>query len=59
MGKCRKRKFRDEIAAKLAIATIGRKDNTNRAKTEVRAYFHPCCRAWHITSAEVYEGAIA
>ena len=53
MAKCRKRKFRDEVAAKLALATIHRKDNANRADREQRAYRCPECRgAWHLTHQE-------
>lgn len=50
MSRCRKRRFRDEVAAKLALATIGRRDNAARPKTERRAYPCPSCRGWHLTS---------
>lgn len=56
--KCRKRRFRDEIAAKLAIATIGRKDNAGRPKKECRAYFCGSCRGWHITSVPAFAGVV-
>ena len=47
---CRKRSFRDEVAAKLALATIARKDNTARRKQERRAYRCERCGTWHLTS---------
>lgn len=55
MAKCRKRRFRDDISAKLAIATIQHKDNTGRPKTECRAYKCNFCKGWHITSEPIYE----
>lgn len=47
---CSKRSFRDEVAAKLVIATIARKDSSRRLKREQRAYRCERCGAWHITS---------
>lgn len=48
---CRmKRRYRDEIAAKLALANIQAKDSPKRPKTEQRAY--PCGGHWHLTSEE-------
>lgn len=47
--------YRDEIAAKLALADIGRKKHERRAKTEKRAYQcdRPECEGrWHLTSRE-------
>ena len=50
MKRCTKRRFRDEVAAKLALAVIARKDNTVRGEREQRAYQCPQCRgAWHLT----------
>lgn len=44
-----KHRFRDRIAAELALATIHRKDKASRPKRERRAY--PCpCGGWHLTS---------
>jgi hypothetical protein len=47
---CRKRRYRDEVAAKLVLATIQRKGNSARDKTEARAYRCPSCKGWHLTS---------
>lgn len=52
MKRCRKRRYRDEIAAKLALATIQRKDKARRSKSERRAYRCPLCGGWHLTSRE-------
>jgi len=46
---CRKIRYRDEIAAKLALLKTARKDQ-RRQKTEKRAYHCPKCRGWHLTS---------
>ena len=50
---CGKKRFRDEIAAKLALSSIGRKTHERREKTERRAYRCPKCRGWHLTSMEL------
>jgi hypothetical protein len=47
---CRKRRYRDRIAAQLALSTIQTKDKTDRDKTERRAYRCPTCKGWHLTS---------
>ena len=47
---CSKRRYRDDIAAKLALAKIARKDSGAREKNERRAYRCPKCRGWHLTS---------
>ena len=44
-----KHRFRDRIAAELALATIHRKDRASRVRRERRAYACPC-GAWHLTS---------
>lgn len=46
--KCVKIRYRDEIAAKLALAKLGRQDKPGH--TEARAYPCPACRGWHLTS---------
>lgn len=46
---CRKRKFPDLVAAKLALAKIQRKDKPRRPYTEKRAYKCPHCHAYHLT----------
>jgi hypothetical protein len=46
---CSKIRYRDRIAALLALASTGRADQ-RREKNEVRAYRCPDCRGWHLTS---------
>lgn len=48
--RCRKLRFPDELAAKLALAAIRRRDNPKRGKLECRCY--PCsgCGGWHLTA---------
>lgn len=43
-----KTRYKDEIAAKLALATIRQKAAT--VHEEQRAYRCPFCRGWHLTS---------
>lgn len=51
MSTCAKRRFRDEISAKLALADIQRRGkDSQRPKDERRAYRCPRCRGWHLTS---------
>ena len=45
---CTKRRFRDRIAALLAIESHGRQKP--RHKDTVRAYRCPDCKGWHLTS---------
>jgi hypothetical protein len=47
--KCKKRKYRDEIAAKLVMADTARKDH-RREKNEIRTYYCRYCRGYHLTS---------
>ena len=50
---CGKRKYRDEIAAKLALATIARKDRSGRhghEAKECRYYKCPTGNHYHLTS---------
>lgn len=49
MTPCRKRRFRDEIAAKLALAGI-EQDGDVREKAPRRAYRCQACGGWHLTS---------
>jgi hypothetical protein len=50
MVQCQKTRYRDRIAALLALAKIKNVDKTTRPKQEARAYFCADCRAWHLTS---------
>ena len=49
---CTKRRFRDELAAKMALADIHRNKRgpERREKYEQRCYPCPNCRGWHLTS---------
>jgi hypothetical protein len=49
---CRKTRYRDRIAAKLALARIHHNDEPTRPKQEQRAYRCPACKGWHLTSQE-------
>ena len=42
-------KYRDRVAALLALSSTARKDN-RRDKDAVRVYLCPRCRGWHLTS---------
>ena len=51
--KCPKRPFRDEIAAKLALASIQKRDGSRREAKECRVYrctFPNHRGKWHTTS---------
>lgn len=48
MARCRKRKFRDRIAALVALAEVRRHGSDRH--TERSAYRCPKCNAWHLTS---------
>lgn len=45
-----KRRYRDSIGARLALATIRQRDSAHRPKTERRAYRCPDCNGWHLTA---------
>lgn len=45
-----KRRYRDRIAAQLALATLKKDDREGH--TEERAYSCPYCGGWHLTSEE-------
>jgi hypothetical protein len=47
--KCSKVRYRDAIAAKLALLSTQR-NQQRRSKDERRAYRCPDCRGWHLTS---------
>ena len=51
-SKCKtgKKQFRDEIAAKLAMAVTVHSDRSTRNTAEKRAYSCNFCRKWHLTS---------
>lgn len=51
--KCRKRRYRDEIAAKIALASCLHRDSSTRDHLEQRVYYHAACRVWHLTSAQL------
>ena len=45
---CGKVRYKDEIGAKLALAKIWSEDTFGHR--EQRAYYHPRCKGWHLTS---------
>lgn len=47
---CRKRRYRDRVAAQLTLAQIAAAGAASRPKTEARAYRCPTCKGWHLTS---------
>lgn len=49
--KCSKIRYRDRVAALLALANTQHKDSSTRTKTERRAYKCPNCKGFHLTSA--------
>ena len=54
MADCRKVRFRDKVAALIALSRAdlkAKRGNTNRRET--RAYRCPHCAGWHLTSKEV------
>lgn len=50
MARCMKLRYRDRIAALLALAKVQHQDKAARAKLEQRAYRCPSCGGWHLTS---------
>ena len=48
MNACGKVRYRDELAAMLALGSTRRSRSKKRA--EVRAYRCPTCKGWHLTS---------
>ncbi|MEQ3540054.1 hypothetical protein WHI96_14590 [Pseudonocardia tropica] len=50
---CGKRRFRDRIAADLALARI-RCSGAARYRDPVRSYACPVCRGWHLTSRRAW-----
>lgn len=51
--KCGKTRFRDEIAAKIAMSKIQVK--STEIKVPTRAYRCHLCSGWHLTSQELKE----
>lgn len=47
---CSKVRYRDRIAALLALASAQSKASSGRPKHERRAYYCPKCKGWHLTS---------
>lgn len=50
-GHTGKRRFKDEVAAKLALAKLQR--NSTRLKVPARAYRCDVCAGWHLTAQKV------
>jgi len=47
---CKKTSYYSKISAKLALARVQAKDDPKREKTEVRLYWCPQHKAFHLTS---------
>lgn len=50
MNTCTKIRYRDRIAALLALSNARAKDGSRRKKLEQRVYRCPTCKGWHLTS---------
>jgi len=51
---CGKKKYRDKIAAMMAIANIeARGEDRPSGQIPKRAYKCPACHQWHLTSKEL------
>lgn len=48
--RCRKVRYRDRVAALLALAGTRSTRHTRRPKAERSAYRCPTCKGWHLTS---------
>jgi hypothetical protein len=47
---CGRRRYRDRVAAQLALASCGRRRHSRRARDERRVYECRHCNGWHLTS---------
>jgi hypothetical protein len=47
--KCAKRRYRDNIAALVALAKIQNRGETRGFNIPVRSYHCPRCKGWHLT----------
>lgn len=52
---CTKRRFRDRIAATMALMKNQRSPSYMDTRCEVRCYRCPKCGAWHLTSRRLKE----
>ncbi|GAA1807163.1 hypothetical protein GCM10009771_06530 [Nesterenkonia flava] len=48
--RCGKARYRDRVAALIALARIRNSPRPPRAKEPCRAYPCPQCKGWHLTS---------
>jgi hypothetical protein len=46
-----KRRYRDEVAAMMALSRIGTRGR-DRGTAPIRQYRCPYCRGWHLTSQQ-------
>lgn len=58
MSRCRKFRYRDRIAALLALAKVRSQDKPHRAKLEARAYRCPQCYGWHLTAKPEWRATV-
>ena len=45
-----KARYRDHASANIAITTIALRNDDERRKRPVRAYYCESCKGWHLTS---------
>lgn len=50
MVRCKKRRYRDELDAKIALSVIDMRSRRRKRAGERRAYLCPLCGGWHLTS---------
>lgn len=46
---CKKRKYKDKISAMFALSQCRKQDAVGN-RQELRVYFCPVCKHWHLTS---------
>lgn len=56
--KCKKRRYRDEVSAKLALVSTSNNAH-RRHKTEIRTYRCNRCKGYHLTSQQYKEKILA
>jgi hypothetical protein len=49
-ARCTKRRFKDRLAALMAMANIEARGEDRNGKVPKRAYLCPRCGGWHLTS---------
>lgn len=52
MSRCKLRRYRDELSAKIALAEIHRRDSPKRVSREAVAVRCGACAGWHLRAKE-------